>query len=216
MRSSLASIAKFYKDKIRAVVGQLDSLPGLSPSLPLAKFSGRDDLNRWEVVTDKQWGGQSLAHLTMNEEGNAAVFSGTYSRRVDGGPLKRAGFCCVTSKVLTDAGALDLSGYPYVAYTLKGDGKTYLTTLRVDTMLPGGDVWQAPLHTKDGQWMTVSIPLRLFTLTRRSYVVGTDVQMMTNQVVGMTFAFSATEDMPEEGEFRLELQEVRAEKGPAA
>lgn len=80
----------------------------------------------------------------------AAEFSGrcTLDQEADA-DIKRAGYCVASSKVEYIADYFDLSGFSHLVYSVKGDGRTYIANVRVDSMAgTGGDVWQAPFRPR--------------------------------------------------------------------
>ena len=62
--------------------------------------------------------------------------------------MRRSGYAAASSKVVAIGDYTDLSGFTHLTYDLKGDGRTYIATVRVDSIFgTGGDVWQALLRT---------------------------------------------------------------------
>lgn len=80
----------------------------------------------------------------------AAEFSGRCSSELpEDADMKRAGYCVASSKVQHIGDYFDLSGFSRLVYTVKGDGRTYLANVRIDSLAgTGGDVWQAPFRTR--------------------------------------------------------------------
>lgn len=53
------------------------------------------------------------------------------------------------SKVQHIGDNFDLSGFSQLVYSVKGDGRTYIANVRIDSLAgTGGDVWQAPFMTR--------------------------------------------------------------------
>lgn len=88
--------------------------------------------------------------MCMPSSLQAAEFSGRCTlEQSDDADLKRAGYCVASSKVQHIGDYFDLSGYSQLVYNVKGDGRTYLANVRVDSLAgTGGDIWQAPFTTR--------------------------------------------------------------------
>jgi hypothetical protein len=86
-------------------------------------------------------------HITCLQ---AAEFSGrcTLEQEPDA-DIKRAGYCVAASQVRHIGDYHDLSGFSHLVYRVKGDGRTYIANVRVDSLVgTGGDVWQAPFRPR--------------------------------------------------------------------
>jgi len=164
-----------------------------------------------QAYSDTEYGGLSSASLRLSEQGeprasrsgplsplagDAAVLSGELSfdiRDPQGGEpaqerqLRRSGFCGVRT---TDAlEPLDLEAYSALEFTLLGDGRKYLTSLRTDTWLtaPGAahDLWQAFLFAPPGEWAAVRVPLSRFLRTWRGKLIGGEAEMNARRVLSL-------------------------------
>ncbi|XP_056849431.1 probable complex I intermediate-associated protein 30 isoform X1 [Raphanus sativus] len=98
------------------------------------KFSSKEDLKRWHLYSDFEYGGLSSASLEIKDGGNGSdctgVFSGNLSTEMNEGSklsINRSGFCGMRSKKFD--GFIDLDGYDSIAMRLKGDGRCYISTM---------------------------------------------------------------------------------------
>eukprot|EP00951_Prasinocladus_malaysianus_P039560 scaffold444737_cov47-Prasinocladus_malaysianus.AAC.2 len=98
-----------------------------------------------------------------------AVFSGHYSTELkEDAQIKRSGFVGMSTMVTGDY--TDLEGFESLTYRVRGDGRKYIANLRTDNWLLGeqsDDAWQAFLHTRNGEWEEIEIPLSHYVLTYR-------------------------------------------------
>lgn len=104
--------------------------------------------------------------------------------------------------------------HDYIDWHIKGDGHTYVASLRVNQMTGGDEeAWQAPLKTTQGDWERVRIHLDdfLFTFRGRLSKAKSSVGLMPRkEVIAIGISLSANESMPETGAFSLEVKEVVA------
>jgi hypothetical protein len=80
----------------------------------------------------------------------AAEFSGRCTlEQEEDADIKRAGYCVAASQVRHIGDYHDLSGFSHLVYNVKGDGRTYVANVRIDSLAgTGGDVWQAPFRPR--------------------------------------------------------------------
>eukprot|EP00798_Chlamydomonas_sp_ICE-L_P008068 gene8068-1310_t len=115
--------------------------------ISLARFRSTKDVATWNVFTDSTFGGNSKAVLELGEGSKTALFTGRYSKLVnEGSQLVRSGYAGFNTVYNRNS---DLSLHDYLDVRLRGDGSTYIISMRLD-QLSGGDedAWQAPLVTK--------------------------------------------------------------------
>eukprot|EP00803_Ostreobium_quekettii_P011354 evm.model.scf_945.6 EVM.evm.TU.scf_945.6 scf_945:53517-56178(-) len=118
----------------------------------LFRLSRKEDLQHWEVFTDQQYGGHSLATLQLSDDQAHAVFQGECSAQIQAGEyrLKRSGFCGMRTKI---SDAIDISDFDQLVFRVRGDGNLYLASMRTDNWVVGElqnfDVWQALLHCRN-------------------------------------------------------------------
>eukprot|EP00195_Chlamydomonas_chlamydogama_P006194 CAMPEP_0202892112 /NCGR_PEP_ID=MMETSP1392-20130828/1936_1 /ASSEMBLY_ACC=CAM_ASM_000868 /TAXON_ID=225041 /ORGANISM="Chlamydomonas chlamydogama, Strain SAG 11-48b" /LENGTH=234 /DNA_ID=CAMNT_0049575993 /DNA_START=171 /DNA_END=872 /DNA_ORIENTATION=+ len=179
----------------------------------LNSFKHQNDIDKWRVFTDATFGGTSQATLQLGDDGKSAVFSGHYSKILqDGSSLVRSGYCGINQVRRRN---VNLALHDYLEFRVRGDGHTYIASVRLD-QYTGGDeeAWQAPIRTSsNGQWEDVRINFDDFIFTFRGRLVKrTDAYstMPRHNVMAVGITLSASDDMPPEGDFRLELQHVVA------
>lgn len=182
----------------------------------LFKFSSPDDLAKWKVFSDAQFGGCSSSKLiTSFEDPGTASFEGIYSRQMGESAdvsMKRSGFAGMLSKN-TSGECIDLDGYHSLLFRVKGDGRAYLANLRTENFLLGedsDDVWQALLPTGSGEWKEVEIPLKKFVLTWRGKIVERKIEMNASRISGIGISLAGGENMQEEGPFKLGIDWIAA------
>ncbi|KXZ41099.1 hypothetical protein GPECTOR_802g27 [Gonium pectorale] len=186
----------------------------LTPDSKLVySFQSQRDVSLWHVFSDSTFGGLSKATFELSESQKTAVFSGTYSKEVlEDSKLIRSGYCGMNQ---VRRRALNLRKYDFLDFRVRGDGHTYLANIRLD-QLTGGDeeVWQATLRTSPGTWQDVRLDFRDFVFTFRGRLVThhapSSAGMPRHNIIAVGLTMAATEDMPPTGEFRLELESVRA------
>ncbi|PNW86198.1 hypothetical protein CHLRE_02g076750v5 [Chlamydomonas reinhardtii] len=181
--------------------------------LVVYSFKSSRDVAAWNVFSDSSFGGLSKAAFELSESGKTAVFSGTYSKEVlETSKLIRSGYAGMNQ---VRKKALNLRPYDFMDFRLRGDGNTYLANVRLD-QLTGGDeeVWQTTLKTRPGEWQDVRLDFRDFVFTFRGRLVTHhapgSVGMPRHNIIALGLTMAASEDMPPEGTFRLELESVIA------
>ncbi|CAI9114479.1 OLC1v1015210C4 [Oldenlandia corymbosa var. corymbosa] len=97
-------------------------------------FSSKDELKKWHLYSDSEYGGLSSASLEIKDAESASsstgVFSGNLSTDISEGTkwnMSRSGFCGMRSKKFD--GFIDLESYDTIALKLKGDGRSYISTV---------------------------------------------------------------------------------------
>ncbi|XP_058107697.1 probable complex I intermediate-associated protein 30 isoform X6 [Magnolia sinica] len=95
-------------------------------------FNSKEELKRWHLYSDSEYGGLSSASLEIKDVGNGlnGIFSGNLSSEVTEGSrwrINRSGFCGMRSKKFN--GFIDLDAYDTLALKLKGDGRCYISTV---------------------------------------------------------------------------------------
>mmetsp|Transcript_11316 Transcript_11316/g.19322 ORF Transcript_11316/g.19322 Transcript_11316/m.19322 type:complete len:230 (+) Transcript_11316:87-776(+) len=192
----------------------------------LFSFASQADCARWEVFTDSQLGGRSVAELQHDPKGasgaGVAVFSGELSGEKEGVKpgqrvLRKTGFCGLRS-LSPDSWAaepyLDLEPYNVLGFKVKGDGRPYLASIRTDNWSapPGAppDLWQAFVFAPAGEWTRVEVPLKRFILTWRGRVIEQPLEMSTNRVVSLGLSLAIGDKLQKPGAFGLEIESIFA------
>eukprot|EP00882_Tetradesmus_deserticola_P023236 GHRQ01025283.1.p1 GENE.GHRQ01025283.1~~GHRQ01025283.1.p1 ORF type:complete len:260 (+),score=86.04 GHRQ01025283.1:678-1457(+) len=184
----------------KLVVEGLTSGVQLAPKpVVLYSFKSQHVVDQWHVFTDSFFGGKSQASLTYNPAEQAAEFSGRCTLDQDeDADIKRAGYCVAASQVHRIGEYHDLSGYSHLVYNVKGDGRTYIANVRVDSLAgTGGDVWQAPFRPSAGVWSQVSIPIDSLALTYQGQLVERKLDFQAGKVISVGVSVSAAAATPE-------------------
>jgi NADH dehydrogenase [ubiquinone] 1 alpha subcomplex assembly factor 1 len=197
-----------YKHFDRWLTGSINPDP-----IVLASFASRMESAGWQTFSDASFGGKSKASLSVGPDQNTGVFHGTWSKDKSGSAkLIRSGYAGM-NKAWTFT-SIDLSMHDYIDWHIKGDGNTYVASLRVNQMTGGDEeAWQAPLKTSTGQWEKVRINLDDFLFTfrgRLSKAKGSVGLLPRKEIIALGISLSASEAMPETGSFSLEIKEVVA------
>ena len=115
--------------------------------IPMKEIDFKDETSRvkWRSVNDGVMGGRSDGSSFLTEAGNR-IFTGEISLENNGG----------FSSVRTEGGKYDLSDYEGVMVRVRGDGRMYYFTSRVNerSMV----AYWFPIQTKAGEWTTFKIP----------------------------------------------------------
>lgn len=136
---------------------------GKHPEESLAKIMTR---------SDKEMGGFSEAHFTIDPESNAGHFYGNLNLDLpkDNPEITRSGYAMFRTKDQRDSWLLgdsywDWSDYTLLVMRVKGDRRKYLVNLQANTPLIT-DLFQHRLFLHHpGEWETVVIPLDDFVMT---------------------------------------------------
>lgn len=148
----------------------------------------------WYVVNDGVMGGVSRSDITRTDE-NVGRFSGTLSLENNGG------FASVRAML----GRQDLSGFAGVRLRVRGDGRTYQLRFRTDDRFDG-IAYRASFQTRDGDWVTVTIPFEEFEPVFRGRVL-TDVPPLdTSRIFQLSFMLADKNPGP----FTLDIEYVEA------
>ncbi|KAL9274899.1 putative complex I intermediate-associated protein 30 [Drosera capensis] len=148
---------------------QIGFLPLRNASL---SFNSKDEIKRWHLYSDSEYGG---------------VFSGNLSLEVSEGSgwnFRRSSFCGMRSKKFD--GFLDLDAYDTIALKFRGNGRCYISTIRLARYLP----------------------------TWRGNVIDEQLEMNPSRILGMSLSVNAEGGIPGarfgSGDFRLEIDWIKA------
>ncbi|CAO2166254.1 unnamed protein product [Urochloa humidicola] len=209
----------------RALVWSSDDL--IPPSEKyIFNFNSKDELKRWHLYSDSEYGGLSSASLEITDSAAGAdtsltgVFSGNLSSDMSEGStwrIRRYGFCGMRSKKFD--GFIDLDAYDTIAMKIKGDGRCYISTIYTENWVnsPGqqeDNSWQAFVYTPQDRWQTLKIPLDSYLPTWRGNVIEAKLEMNPARIVGMSLSVNAEGGVPGAktgtGDFRLEVDWIKA------
>ncbi|EPS58917.1 hypothetical protein M569_15894, partial [Genlisea aurea] len=176
-------------------------------------FQTKEELKRWHLYSDSEYGGFSSASLRIKENGSnsTGVFSGTISNEIDQASkwnMQRSGFCGMRSKKFD--GFIDLDSYDTLAMKMKGDGRCYISTIYTENWVnsPGqqeDNSWQAFVFVPPGGWHIAkasqkqkqktlcceTIPLERYLPTWRGNVIDSELEMNPSRIVGMSLSVNA-------------------------
>ncbi|XP_027334776.1 probable complex I intermediate-associated protein 30 isoform X2 [Abrus precatorius] len=211
----------------RVISGNLDDLMP-PPERYIFSFNSKQELSKWHLYSDSEFGGLSSASLQITESENgvtSGIFSGNLSLDVTEGSkwnIRRGGFCGMRSKKFD--GFIDLDSYDTIAMKLKGDGRCYISTIYTENWVnsPGqmeDNSWQAFVYVPKGNWFiakvsSISIPLARYLPTWRGNVIDAQIEMNPSRVLGMSLSVNAEGGVPGArsgpGDFRVELDWIKA------
>ena len=145
-----------------AIVALVASIAGAAPaqdnggmSRELFHFDSLASVADWSAIDDSVMGGVSHSRLRHDAAGHA-VFEGVVSLEHNGG------FASVRSRPLD----LGVSGAANYSLEVRGDGKRYKLSVRVDDAFDGVS-YQARFEAPAGTWTVVRLPLSEFQPTFR-------------------------------------------------
>ncbi|CAK9324833.1 unnamed protein product [Citrullus colocynthis] len=185
-------------------------------------FNSKQEVKKWHLYSDSEYGGLSSASLEINETGNElrGVFSGNLSLDVSGNSkwnITRSGFCGMRSKKFD--GFIDLDLYDSIAMKVKGDGRCYISTIYTENWVnsPGQEEdnsWQAFVLAPKGDWYIAKIPLDRYLPTWRGNVIDSELEMNPSRIVGMSLSVNAAAGVPGAksgpGDFKVEIDWIKA------
>ncbi|KAL6845082.1 hypothetical protein ACP4OV_024577 [Aristida adscensionis] len=209
----------------RALVWNSDDL--IPPSERyIFNFNSKDELKRWHLYSDSEYGGMSSASLEISDgiaggdSSSTGVFSGNLSLDMSEGStwrIRRSGFCGMRSKKFD--GFIDLDAYDTIAMKLRGDGRCYISTIYTENWVnsPGQEEdnsWQAFVYIPQDRWQILKIPLDRYLPTWRGNVIEAKLEMNPARIVGMSLSVNAEGGVPGAktgpGDFRLEVDWIKA------
>lgn len=185
-------------------------------------FHSKQEVQRWHLYSDSEYGGLSSASLEVTETENElrGIFSGKLSLDVSGNTkwnITRSGFCGMRSKKFD--GFIDLDLYDSIALKLKGDGRCYISTIYTENWVnsPGQEEdnsWQAFVMTPKDDWYIAKVPLDRYLPTWRGNVIDSELEMNPSRIVGMSLSVNAAGGLPGAksgpGDFKLEIDWIKA------
>ncbi|KAK9107485.1 hypothetical protein Syun_023496 [Stephania yunnanensis] len=185
-------------------------------------FNSKEQLKRWHLYSDSEYGGMSSASLEIKDAENGArgVFYGNLSSDIAEGSnwkMNRSGFCGMRSKKFD--GFIDLDAYDTIAFNIKGDGRCYISTIYTENWVnsPGQEEdnsWQAFVFVPKDNWYIAKIPLERYLPTWRGNVIDVNLEMNPSRVVGMSLSVNAEICAPGAksgpGDFNVEIDWIKA------
>ncbi|CAI9114477.1 OLC1v1015210C1 [Oldenlandia corymbosa var. corymbosa] len=187
-------------------------------------FSSKDELKKWHLYSDSEYGGLSSASLEIKDAESASsstgVFSGNLSTDISEGTkwnMSRSGFCGMRSKKFD--GFIDLESYDTIALKLKGDGRSYISTIYTENWVNSpaqleDNSWQAFVFVPKDNWYIAKIPISRYLPTWRGNVIDANLEMNPSRVVSMSLSVNAGGGVPGSrtgsGDFRVEIEWIKA------
>ncbi|GAB2273759.1 hypothetical protein Dimus_008539 [Dionaea muscipula] len=185
-------------------------------------FNSKEEIKRWHLYSDSEYGGLSSASLEITDSGNGVngVFSGNLSLELAEGSrwnIRRGGFCGMRSKKF--GGFINLDAYDTIAFKLKGDGRCYISTIYTENWVNSpaqeeDNSWQAFIYVPKGNWHIAKIPLARYLPTWRGNVIDAEEEMNPSRVLGMSLSVNAEGGVPGArsgpGDFRVEIDWIKA------
>ena len=155
-------------------------------------FDRPESLAGWHSIDDAVMGGISASRVDYDSRGHA-VFSGIVSFANNGG------FASVRRRLI----APRRNGITAYALTVRGDGKTYKLSLRVDPEFDGVS-YQAKFQAPPGDWLRIQLPLTDLVPTWRGRPVPDAPILDATKVqqIGLLIADQQA------GPFRMEIQSI--------
>ncbi|GMH33641.1 hypothetical protein BSKO_01475 [Bryopsis sp. KO-2023] len=182
----------------------------------LYNFQSEENLKQWNVFSDHEYGGSSVAALKYGEgDPNFAIFCGECSTDVPGAnsSLKQSGFCGVHAK---DGEVMDLSDFDHIRFKVRGPrSQNFIANLHMDSWIVGGesfDLWQAALPCRSEEWHDVDIPFHEFLLTWKGRLVQHRVEMNMSRVKGVGVSFAGRLLPGGAGRFSLDIASISAQR----
>ncbi|MEO0475484.1 MAG: CIA30 family protein [Planctomycetota bacterium] len=172
----------------------LFSAPIASASEDIGHFSDEaKKAKHWFAVNDTVMGGVSKGRVDLTDD-DTLLFTGDLSLKNNGG------FASIrtrnTDGILADNNTLHIK--------LRGDGRTYYLSLR-DKNRQMASSHRAPIQTKDGEWMEVSVGLDDFYYTSFGQRIDRP-ELRPDEVIGI--GFTLADKKP--GKFKLEIASITA------
>ncbi|XP_073271328.1 probable complex I intermediate-associated protein 30 isoform X1 [Primulina huaijiensis] len=187
-------------------------------------FSSAEELKRWHLYSDSEYGGLSSASLEIQNPVNGSsctgLFSGNLSLDINESSrwnISRSGFCGMRSKKFD--GFIDLDAYDTIALKLKGDGRCYISTIYTENWVnsPGqqeDNSWQAFVFVPKDNWYISKIPLARYLPTWRGNVIDAQLEMNPARIVGLSLSVNAEGGVPGAksgpGDFHIEVDWIKA------
>ncbi|RVX17104.1 putative complex I intermediate-associated protein 30 [Vitis vinifera] len=191
-------------------------------------FNSKEELKKWHLYSDSEYGGMSSASLEIMDAGNglSGIFSGNLSLDLIEGSkwnIRRGGFCGMRSKKFD--GFIDLESYDTIALKVKGDGRCYISTIYTENWVNSpaqqeDNSWQAFVFVPKDNWyitkamVSFQIPLAHYLPTWRGNVIDAEIEMNPSRIVGMSLSVNSGGGVPGAttgpGDFKLEIDWIKA------
>lgn len=162
----------------------------------MIRFDTPEAVADWHAIDDAVMGGASASRMEYDVSGHA-VFTGLVSMANNGG------FASVRWPLMTPC----VAAVTAFELMVRGDGKTYKLSLRVDPELDGVS-HQARFHAPDENWGLVQLPVKDFVPTWRGRPVAGAARLAPAKLRQIGFIVADGQ----EGPFRLEIRSITARR----
>jgi len=184
-------------DAVSPHADQIEERLAMAPDtkhVDLFTFDDPAGAGPWRIINDTVMGGRSRSQMAVTEQGTG-VFSGTLSLENNGG------FAHTRSM----AAPYDLSAHRGLALRVRGDGRRYNLTLKLDRSFDSV-MYQADFQAPAGAWTEVRLPLADFVPTYhgRRLTDRPPLDPAKIRTIGLIISDK------QEGPFRLEMDWIRA------
>jgi len=143
----------------------------------LFRFKTAEDISKWRVNTDQEFGGKSVAKIHLENE--KAVFEGSLSLETKGTKMKKSGYAAMNSLVPY----MDIGHLYGLELKIKTDGRPYVANLTISHTL-NEKIFQAVICPSSiGQWTNVIIPFNDFKLTFLGKIMDTQTAVDLNRLI---------------------------------
>jgi monofunctional biosynthetic peptidoglycan transglycosylase len=163
-------------------------------TIDLFTFDFAKGADPWRIINDTVMGGRSSSKMTFTDRGTA-VFAGTVSLENNGG----------FAHTRSAAAPYDLRGYDGIGLRVRGDGKRYKLTLKLDRAFDGV-LYEAGFATRPGRWIDVRLPFADFVPTYRGETLRDHPRLDPSEIATIGFII----EEKQEGPFRLEIDRIGA------
>lgn len=163
-------------------------------TIDLFTFDSVEGAGPWRIINDTVMGGRSSSKMTFTDRGTA-VFAGTVSLENNGG----------FAHTRSAAAPYDLAGYEGIGLRVRGDGKRYKLTLKLDRAFDGV-LYEAGFATRSGRWIDVRLPFADFVPTYRGNTLHDHPRLDPSAIATIGFII----EEKQEGPFRLEIDQIGA------
>ncbi|CAI0473116.1 unnamed protein product [Linum tenue] len=142
------------------------------PERLIFSFNSKEELKKWHLYSDSEYGGVFSGNLSVDLAEDSKW------------NISRGGFCGMRSKKFD--GFIDLDSYDTIALKLRGDGRSYIST----------------------------IPLARYLPTWRGNVINAEMEMNQARILGISLSVNAEGGVPGArtgtGDFKVELDWIKA------
>ena len=162
----------------------------------ITDFATRTNADGWQTINDVVMGGvsESSFKLTTNA---TALFSGSVSLENNGG----------FASVRSPARDSKLKGFEGILLRVKGDGKTYKFSIRIDRAFDGIN-YQTDFTAPKDAWKEIRLPFSAFKPTYRGQILTDRPALDPAKIRTVGFLVSDKQ----EGQFTLEIKRIKAYK----